>query len=80
MFAVSGQTPDVAEMNFLVTAAQLDTYGVDPHPVKVRSIHTYTPRRLDTPLQVHYTPVISPWGQAVLEAKICPHLTSLIYT
>ena len=31
----SGQSPAVAEMNFLVAAAQLDTYGVDPHPVKV---------------------------------------------
>jgi len=35
----SGQTPDVAEMNFLMTAVKLDTYGVDPHPVKV---HTHT--------------------------------------
>ena len=33
--AVSGQTPNVAEMNFLVAATQLDTYAVDPHPVKV---------------------------------------------
>ena len=33
---LSRQTPAVAEMNFLVTAAQLDTYGVDPHPVKVQ--------------------------------------------
>lgn len=37
MFAVSGQTPEVAELNFLLTATQLDTYGVDPHPVKVMS-------------------------------------------
>ena len=31
----SGQTPAEAEANFLVRACQLDTYGVDPHPVKV---------------------------------------------
>ena len=35
LFAIRGQTPDVAELNFLLTATQLDTYGVDPHPVKV---------------------------------------------
>jgi len=34
-----GQTPDIAEMNFLITASQLDTYGVDPHPVKVLPAH-----------------------------------------
>jgi len=31
----SGQTPAEAEANFLIRACQLDTYGVDPHPVKV---------------------------------------------
>jgi len=31
----SGQTAAEAEANFLVRACQLDTYGVDPHPVKV---------------------------------------------
>lgn len=25
----------MAESNFLLRASQLDTYGVDPHPVKV---------------------------------------------
>ena len=30
-----GQVPAVAEMNFLRKACLLDTYGVDPHPVKV---------------------------------------------
>lgn len=30
-----GQTPAMAESNFLLRASQLDTYGVDPHPVKV---------------------------------------------
>ena len=30
-----GQTPAEAEANFLLRASQLDTYGVDPHPVKV---------------------------------------------
>jgi len=33
----SGQTPGEAEGNFLIRACQLDTYGVDPHPVKVTS-------------------------------------------
>jgi len=33
----SGQNPAEAEANFLVRACQLDTYGVDPHPVKVTS-------------------------------------------
>lgn len=30
-----GQTPAAAEANFLQQASRLDTYGVDPHPVKV---------------------------------------------
>ena len=34
----SGQTPAEAEANFLVRACQLDTYGVDPHPVKVTTL------------------------------------------
>lgn len=38
LVTVSGQTPDVAEMNFVLLATQLDTYGVDPHPVKVSCI------------------------------------------
>jgi len=32
---LSGQTPTETETNFLRRASQLDTYGVDPHPVKV---------------------------------------------
>ena len=32
-----GQVPAEAEANFLKKAASLDTYGVDPHKVKVRS-------------------------------------------
>ncbi|XP_022253691.1 FERM domain-containing protein 3-like, partial [Limulus polyphemus] len=31
---LSGRVPAVAEMNFLHKACQLDTYGIDPHPVK----------------------------------------------
>ncbi|ELT91322.1 hypothetical protein CAPTEDRAFT_180802 [Capitella teleta] len=31
---LSGQVPSDAEYNFLVKASSLDTYGVDPHPVK----------------------------------------------
>lgn len=37
-FPVRGQVPAVAEMNFLRKACLLDTYGVDPHPVKVKNI------------------------------------------
>ncbi len=29
-----GQTPAEAELNFLKKACQLETYGIDPHPVK----------------------------------------------
>jgi len=29
-----GQTPAQAEMNFLKKACLLETYGIDPHPVK----------------------------------------------
>lgn len=29
-----GQTPAEAELNFLKKASQLETYGIDPHPVK----------------------------------------------
>lgn len=32
-----GQTQNEAEANFLMKAAQLDTYGVDPHPVRDQS-------------------------------------------
>lgn len=32
---VAGQQPADAEITFLRIACQLDTYGVDPHPVKV---------------------------------------------
>lgn len=32
---VGGQQPSDAENTFLKIACQLDTYGVDPHPVKV---------------------------------------------
>lgn len=33
--ACSGQVPAEAEANFIRKAVSLDTYGVDPHPVKV---------------------------------------------
>lgn len=32
---LKGQTPSQVESSFLKLACQLDTYGVDPHPVKV---------------------------------------------
>jgi len=32
----SGQVPSVAEKNFLGKVRELDMYGVDPHPCKVR--------------------------------------------
>ena len=32
---LKGQTPGATENNFLRKACTLDTYGVDPHPVKV---------------------------------------------
>lgn len=31
---LKGQTPAEAELNFLKRAAALDTYGIDPNPVK----------------------------------------------
>lgn len=33
---LKGFTPEQAETHFLRLASQLDTYAVDPHPVKVR--------------------------------------------
>lgn len=33
---VKGMSTQEAERTFLKIACQLDTYGVDPHPVKVR--------------------------------------------
>lgn len=36
LFSSSGQTPATAELNFLRKAQTLETYGVDPHPCKVR--------------------------------------------
>lgn len=35
---LKGQTPPQVESSFLKLACQLDTYGVDPHPVKVCNI------------------------------------------
>lgn len=32
---LKGQSPSTMETHFLRKACQLDTYGVDPHPVKV---------------------------------------------
>lgn len=32
---LKGQSPSQVEKSFLKIASQLDTYGVDPHPVKV---------------------------------------------
>ncbi len=33
---LKGLTPSEADLLFLKKAATLDTYGIDPHPVKVR--------------------------------------------
>lgn len=33
---IRGQSPGEIEVLFLEAASKLDTYGVDPHPVKVR--------------------------------------------
>ena len=35
---LKGFTPEQAETHFLRLASQLDTYAVDPHPVKVKII------------------------------------------
>lgn len=35
-FPLRGQTPETSELNFLQKAQMLETYGVDPHPCKVR--------------------------------------------
>lgn len=36
---MKGQSPQSTETNFLRKACTLDTYGIDPHPVKVSSYH-----------------------------------------
>ena len=33
--SLKGLSPSLSELQFLKKAAALDTYGVDPHPVKV---------------------------------------------
>ena len=52
-FSYRGQVPAEAESNFLKKAASLDTYGVDPHPVKVR----HTPGGALSPLCNHNAPL-----------------------
>ncbi len=42
IFFYSGQVPSEAEGNFLKKACTLDTYGVDPHPVKVSITLVYS--------------------------------------
>lgn len=37
---LKGQSPSQVENTFLKLACQLDTYGVDPHPVKVTNNET----------------------------------------
>lgn len=36
---LKGQSPTTIESNFLCKAVTLDTYGIDPHPVKVCSTY-----------------------------------------
>lgn len=36
---VGGQQPAEAEAAFLKIACQLDTYGIDPHPVKISTVN-----------------------------------------
>ena len=38
----SGQSPAEVENLFLQKASSLDTYGVDPHPVKVSVLMSFT--------------------------------------
>lgn len=38
---LKGQSPATIEMHFLKKACQLDTYGVDPHPVKARTLFSF---------------------------------------
>lgn len=40
---LKGFTPEQAENYFLRLASQLDTYAVDPHPVKVIHVHLRRP-------------------------------------
>jgi hypothetical protein len=44
---VKGQSLEEAEANFLRKACALDSYGVDPYPVKVRSPKIGTSTTLD---------------------------------
>lgn len=43
---LKGFTPEQAETHFLRLASQLDTYAVDPHPVKVSFIFYILPLRV----------------------------------
>lgn len=43
-FPLRGQTPETSELNFLQKAQMLETYGVDPHPCKVRFTEAHLSR------------------------------------
>lgn len=44
----SGQTPATSELNFLRKAQTLETYGVDPHPCKVKLFSKRSSRHWDS--------------------------------
>ncbi|KAG0720864.1 FERM domain-containing protein 5 [Chionoecetes opilio] len=74
-------TPLMAETGFLKKAAVLDTYGVDPHPVKGPSPYTGPgPLTLHRPRAPHLTPAQGPSpysgpGPLTLHRPRAPHLT-----